>query len=218
MVTLLATVAVAAIVCDLISERESRSEDRALVLLVFPAAYIGGLAITHAFTFWPWYYGPIYPFAAMLAPIGASYVTRRWSDLVVGLSCAILILGQLAAGWLVKLPNDRTFWVEGYVQVAKMIPRDERIRVAGCEIGALGWTVWPSRVIDLVGIVTPQAVGAPVDAILRLARPEYIVFRTDSASCFLSRAVLDPSGSSGTASSSEPSPTRTPPASSAHTR
>jgi hypothetical protein len=192
-VTLLATVAVAAILRNLVRERESRSEDRALVLLVFPAAYVGGLAMTHAFTFWPWYYGPIYPFAAMLATIGASYVARRWTDLVVGMSCAILILGQLAAGWLVKLPNDRTFWVDGYVQVATMIPRDERIRVAGCEIGALGWTVWPSRVIDLVGIVTPQAVGASADAILRLARAEYIVFRTDSASCVLSRAVLDPS-------------------------
>jgi hypothetical protein len=191
-VTLLAAVAIAAVVRDLVGERESRSEHRALVLLVFPAAYVGGLAVTHAFTFWPWYYGPIYPFAAVLATIGASYVLRRWTDLVVAVSCAILIVGQLAAGWLVKLPNDRSFWVDGYVRVATMIPRDERIRVAGCEIGALGWTVWPSQVIDLVGIVTPQALGAPADLIVRLARPEFIVFRTDNVSCFLSHTENAP--------------------------
>jgi hypothetical protein len=191
-VTLLAAVAIAAVVRDLVGEHESRSEHRALVLLVFPAAYVGGLAVTHAFTFWPWYYGPIYPFAAVLATIGASYVLRRWTDLVVAVSCAILIVGQLAAGWLVKLPNDRSFWVDGYVRVATMIPRDERIRVAGCEIGALGWTVWPSQVIDLVGIVTPQALGAPADLIVRLARPEFIVFRTDNVSCFLSHTENAP--------------------------
>jgi hypothetical protein len=94
-VTLLAAVAVTAIVRALVGERESRSEDRALVLLVFPA-------------------------------------------LVVEVSCAILIVDQLAAGWLVKLPNDRTFWVDGYVRVATIILHDERIRVAACQIGALG--------------------------------------------------------------------------------
>jgi hypothetical protein len=189
-VTLLAAVAIAAIVRDWVGERESRSEERALLLLVFPAAYISGLALTHAFTFWPWYYGPIYPFSAVLATLGASYLVRRRTDLVVGASCAILMVGQLAAGCFVKLPKDPTFWVEGYVQVAAMIPRDEHIRVAACEIGALGWTVWPSGVIDLVGIVTPQAVGAPADVIVRLARPEYIVFRTDNAGCLLSRAAV----------------------------
>jgi hypothetical protein len=190
--TLLAAVAVAAILRDLVGGRESRSSDRALLLLIFPAAYVGALAITHAFLFWVWYYGPIYPFSAVLATVGASYVSRRWTDVVVGVSCAILIVGQIAAGWLVKLPNDRTFLVEGYVRAAAMIPRDERVRVAACEIGALGWTVWPSQVIDLVGIVTPQAVGAPADVILRLARPEYIVFRTDNATCLLSRAEVEP--------------------------
>lgn len=109
------------------------------------------------------------------------------TELVIGASCAILILGQVAAGWLVKLPNDRTFWVEGYVRVAALIPHDERVRVAACEIGALGWTVWPTQVIDLVGIVTPQAIGTPGDVILRITRPEYVVLRTDSTSCFLSR-------------------------------
>jgi hypothetical protein len=190
--TLLAAVAVAAIVRDLVGGRESRSADRALQLLGFPAAYVGGLAITHAFTFWLWYYGPIYPFSAMLATIGASYVIRRWTDIIVGVSCAMLIVGQIAAGWLVKLPNDRTFWVDGYVRAAAMIPRDEGVRVAACEIGALGWTVWPSQVVDLVGIVTPQAVGAPVDVFFRLARPDYIVLRTDNTACFLSRAESEP--------------------------
>jgi hypothetical protein len=73
-----------------------------------------------------------------------------------------------------------------------MIPRDEGVRVAACEIGALGWTVWTSQVVDLVGIVTPQAVGAPVDVFFRLARPDYIVLRTDNTACFLSRAESEP--------------------------
>ena len=176
------------IVRDLVDKRDALSKDRTLLLLVFPSAYVGSLAITHAFLFWPWYYGPIYPFSAMLAAIGASYVARRWSDPVVAISCGMLIVGQVAAGWLLKLPNDRTFWVDGYVQAAAVIPRDEHVRVAACEIGALGFTVWPSQVIDLVGLVTPGAVGTPVDVVVRSARPEYIVFRTDNVSCVLSRA------------------------------
>ncbi len=190
--TLLGVVAVAAMVRDLVDGREPHSRDRAVVLLIFPAAYVGGLALTHAFTFWPWYYGPIYPFSAVFAMIGASYIVRREAHIVVGASCAVLIAGQVAAGLLVKLPNDRTFWVDGYVRAAAMIPREERIRVAACEIGALGWTVWPSQILDLVGIITPEAVNAPGDAILRRARPQYVVFRTDNTACFLSRAEAEP--------------------------
>ena len=37
--------------------------------MLFPVCYVGGLALSHAFTYFPWYYGPIYPFLAVLAII-----------------------------------------------------------------------------------------------------------------------------------------------------
>ncbi len=47
-----------------------------MTLAFFPLAFAGGLSITHAFTFFPWYYGPLYPFLALLAVLGANWL---WS-------------------------------------------------------------------------------------------------------------------------------------------
>jgi hypothetical protein len=183
--TILSAIAIAAILRESLAAPQSVKADRAVVLLVFPAAYVAGLALGHAFTYFPWYYGPVYPFSAMLTVIGVSRLVRRGTAIAVGISCAVLVVFQLSAGWFVKLPRDRSFWLEGYVQAARVIPRDQAVRVAACEIGVLGWKVSPSQVIDLVGLVTPGAAGQPGEAILRLTWPDYVVFRTDNRACAL---------------------------------
>ncbi|HYU35465.1 MAG TPA: hypothetical protein VEW48_25205 [Thermoanaerobaculia bacterium] len=155
----------------------------AVLLIWFPLGYIAGLALSHAFTWFPWYYGPIYPFAALLAAAGASTARRAGPVLI-----ALLVAGQLAAAVRVKLPADRDFMIAGYLQSAGTIPREPGVRVAALEIGAVGWKVWPLPVIDLLGLVTPEAVGREPLDVLHARLPEYLVVRTDDAAPLLARA------------------------------
>ncbi len=97
---------------------------RAVLLLLFPFGYVGGLALSNAFTFFPWYYGPIYPFMAALAAVGAGRageLLRRPSSIVAGTG-SVLVCAQLAAACYVKLPADHDFWGEGYERVSSAIP------------------------------------------------------------------------------------------------
>ena len=106
--TALSGVAATALLWDVVRARDDMAVRRTLALLCFPACYVTGLALSHAFTFFPWYYGPVYPFLAALTMVGVATLTvgnRR----IVAAVCALLISGQLAAAWLVKLPADRSF-------------------------------------------------------------------------------------------------------------
>ena len=178
--------------------RSAQSVERALILLLFPVCYVGGLAVCHAFTWFPWYYGPIYPFYAMLAAVGASTLMKNL-PLSAGQAKAgaaaltgTLLLGQFVAAYFIKMPNGRDFWVQGYADVSKAIPRDAQITVAAFEIGTVGWRVWPTSVLDVGGLVTPQAVGVTSDVFLKSQRPDYIVLTTDNAVDFLGRVSAQP--------------------------
>ena len=157
---------------------------RAVALVVFPAAYVSGLALAHAFTYFPWYYAPIYPFAAALSAVGAAVVWRGKKGFVVG-TCAALAAAQLAAAVLVKLPADHDFWVTGYFAVSDGVPRRMETTVAAPEIGAVGWRIWPATVLDLEGLVTPSAVGRDAEDYVKEKRPQYVILRTDNAREFL---------------------------------
>jgi hypothetical protein len=160
------------------------------LLLFFPGAYIAGMALSHGFTFFPWYYAPIYPFLAALVPVGTAAATRANSNAVFSVTGAI-IAAQLVSAVMVKLPADRTFWVDGYFEVSDIVPRAAAVRVAAPEIGAIGWRVWPAAIVDLEGLVTPGAVGVRPEEYLRLTRPEYLIVRTDNAAGLLEALRLD---------------------------
>lgn len=175
-----------------------QNRERVLVLGLFPVCYVGGLALCHAFTWFPWYYGPIYPFYAILAAVGASHLlevlpcpSRVKAIFLPGL-VATLLLGQFLTALLVKLPRDRSFWVTGYFRAAGPIPRDPQTTVAAFEIGVVGWRAWPATVIDVTGLVTPEAVGAPSDVLIERLRPDYLVLKTDNAAAFLARVQDEP--------------------------
>ena len=55
------------------------------------------------------------------------------------------------------------------------------VRVAAPEIGAVGWRVWPATIVDLEGLVTPEAVGVTPEDYLKVSCPEYLIVRTDNA-------------------------------------
>jgi hypothetical protein len=157
---------------------------RAALMLFFPAAYVAGMAMSHAFTYFPWYYAPIYPFMAALVPVGAAALTRSNSTWVLG-SAAALVAAQLAAAVAVKLPADTSDWIDGYFDVSEVVPRDSNVRVAAPEIGAVGWRVWPAAILDMEGLVTPEAVGVAPEMYLKLKRPDYLIVRTDNAADLL---------------------------------
>ena len=183
-ISVLAALGAACVAVDVIRSQSSRAVLRAAILLFFPVAYLAGMSLSHAFTFFPWYYAPVYPFLAALVPIGTGAATRWRSAWVLGVS-GVLVAAQLFAAAAVKLPADSTAWVDGYFEVSSTVPRDPAVRVAAPEIGAVGWRVWPSAVLDLEGLVTPEAVGVKPEEFFKLKTPEYLIVRTDNASGLL---------------------------------
>ena len=179
-VSLLSALGAVSLASAFLRNRDGNTIPRALLLLFFPAAYGIGMSLSHAFTYFPWYYGPFYPFLAALGPIGAALVTRSSRTAVFAVTSA-LVAAQLVAAMAVKLPSDSTTWVDGYFEVSKSVPRDAAVRVAAPEIGVVGWRAWPSNILDLEGLVTPAAVGAKPEEFFKLNQPDYLVVRTDNA-------------------------------------
>ena len=175
-----------------VRERSETAFLRFALLVLFPLGYTAGLAASHAFTWFPWYYGPVYPFAAMLAMVGLESLARAFrpwlgarDGWVVPAGLALLVAAQIAAAVLVKLPRDHDFLITGYLRSAGAIPRQPGVRVAALEIGVVGWRVWPFPVTDLLGLVSPESVGRPPEETLRAVRPQYLCLRTDDAAPFL---------------------------------
>jgi len=159
-------------------------------LLAFPGVYMVAMSTSGAFTFYPWYYAPVYPFLAMLIPVGVGVLLRSTGAPVVSVT-AILMAAQLAAATLVKLPADKSFWVDGYFKAADDVPREPQVTVAALEIGAVGWRVWPATVLDMVGLVTPEAVAIAPERYMKLKRPDYLIVRTDNAADLLRALAHD---------------------------
>ena len=189
-ISLLAGIGAAWLAVSVLRSRDAHTIPRVLLLLFFPAAYVTGTSLSHAFTYFPWYYAPIYPFMAALVPVGTAFVTRSSSKAVLGVT-GLLVAAQLTAAVVVKLPADSTAWVDGYFEVSSGVPRDSAVRVAAPEIGAVGWRVWPATIMDLEGLVTPDAVGVKPAAYLKENRPDYLIVRTDNAAELLKALQRD---------------------------
>ena len=167
-----------------------------ITLMFFPIAFAGGLSVTHAFTFFPWYYGPLYPFLAILAVIGSNWL---WSQFVKSGTChgqlaavVILVCAQLLAAILVKIPADRQyFWVQGLALSVKIVPQNPSLTLATPEIGVIGWDQYPARILDLAGLVTPEALMQSNVDYLRSKRPDYLLLRTDNAAGLLAELNKD---------------------------
>ncbi len=190
-ISLLAAAGAAWLVMTVLRGREPDAIPRIAVLLYFPGAYVAGMSLSHAFTYFPWYYAPIYPFLAAFVPIGAAAMTGSRATAVLSVA-GVLIGAQIAAAVAVKLPNDTTFWVDGYFEMSAPVARDASIRVAAPEIGAIGWRVWPASILDMAGLVTPDAVGVAPEVYLKSREPDYLIVRTDNAASFLTALQLDP--------------------------
>jgi hypothetical protein len=190
-ISLLALSGAASLVMTCLRARERNAIPRVALLLYFPGAYIAGMSLSHAFTYFPWYYAPIYPFLAAVVPIGTAALNRSRATAVLSIA-VVLVAAQITAALAVKIPNGRTFWVDGYFEMSESVTRDPSIRVAAPEIGAVGWRVWPASILDISGLVTPAAVGIAPEVYLKSKQPDYLIVRTDNAAAFLATLQLDP--------------------------
>lgn len=164
----------------------------AVLLLLFPALYVGAMGAAAAFTWFPWYYAPIYPFLAVMAVIGAARVGEiisasygHRSAIIAGL-IAVLATCQIVALLVVKLPAARAdTWTAGWRQLSLHLPKTPDVNVAADEIGVLGWVAYPITVVDLTGLVSPQMLTRSPADYLRESRPNYVAVRVSDSSRLL---------------------------------
>ncbi|HUZ82811.1 MAG TPA: hypothetical protein VMU73_11270 [Gaiellaceae bacterium] len=179
-----------------------RDREQLRLFVVFPSLYVAGLGAVAAFTWFPWYYAPIYPFWLSLGFLGLTHSVRTSLRRVGRIKLtggaeavvAVALIASFGAGLvLVKIPARKsTYWTQGYTRLAAAIPRVARGSTAADEIGALGWSLYPRQVDDLVGLVTKQAVGTSHRDFLLRDRPRFIALRSDEAATLLSLLTHDP--------------------------
>ncbi|HZB24774.1 MAG TPA: hypothetical protein VE379_01490 [Vicinamibacterales bacterium] len=162
-------------------------------------AYLTVMTAANAFTHFPWYFVPVLPVAAASAACAAE---RGWCALARLLrrpiqpplehtpmpsapghpAATVLVVAVLGAVLLARMPvlrADLDAQSAGrealYASIAAgLAAEDSGCTVAATEIGTLGYH-YPGRILDLVGLVSPEAIGRPAEAILAERRPRWLV-------------------------------------------
>lgn len=174
--------------------RRAGALDRLMVLGFFPVVFVSGYAASSAFTWYDWYYGPLYLFLSIWAVLGVSVLAawgrraHRRQQWAVGAVVVLLGLGQCWATLTVKMKAPEHHWVSLYREVVAEVPRDPHVRVATAEIGVVGWEVWPAHVDDLAGLVNPALLETGRLRYVEKHAPDYLVARTDNARRFFQEA------------------------------
>lgn len=188
----LAMVAIVSLVWQALRYRKEKFIP-AVILVSFPVGFVGLLTLTHAFTWFPWYYGPIYPFLALLSLIGVARLLDFWPRLTLtgrewalGGLVALLIAGQFAALLVVKIPAaGRDYLVQGLEESVAGLPKDPAVKLASGEIGIIGYKLYPTYIDDLAGLTNPATALVNRLDYLKATRPEYLALRTDEGAFFL---------------------------------
>ena len=160
-------------------------------------AYLTVMTAANAFTHFPWYFVPLLPVVAASAGLA---VERGWSA-VVGLrrvqaieharlpyrvplrpAAELLVVAAVGVVLLARMPvlraqldSQRAGREALYASIATgLAAEDAGCTVAATEIGALGYH-YPGRILDLVGLVSPEVIRRPADAVLAERRPRWVV-------------------------------------------
>jgi hypothetical protein len=154
--------------------------------LVWGVLYAGAFTVMNGFTHFPWYFVPLLPlcFACAATAIvrgGAALLPRVRIALppafaTIGLVLAVLLMGSARLGaharYLSGLADGRE---HAYAAVARQLAeRDPSCLVAATEIGALGYH-YPGPMLDLIGLVSPQAIARDMGIVLRESRAKWLV-------------------------------------------
>lgn len=159
------------------------------LLLAWWLLYIAVFISRGAFHYFPWYYTPLLPMYFMLAGSGLfSLITRFRGALPANLNnsrlkragtLALAVAGIGVLVWL-NIGNWKTLQEEyvnrsGLYKAVAERYLNSRTRLAANEIGALGYFCQRCPVIDLSGLITPEAVNLTQLDTLKTTRPDFII-------------------------------------------
>jgi hypothetical protein len=157
------------------------------LLIGWCVLYLAAMAAANAFTHYAWYYVPLLPvyIGAAAAASGAIaewvrpvVVARLWQvRLVPALLCAAggaLLLARMPP-LAAQLTNFGAQREAPYMEVASTLHHTAPGCVlAATEIGAIGYA-YPGRILDLVGLVSPEVMGRDVTAVLAESGAHWLV-------------------------------------------
>ena len=152
---------------------------------VWAWSYLASMTIANGFTHFPWYFVPVLPIYSAAATLGvqllitrARSVTRIMDAPLTRAAFATLVVAVL----LSRMPALRNYLdstASGretvYASVAtELAAIDPHCTVAATEIGTIGY-YYPGRVLDLVGLVSPEVLGRPLDSVLAQSDARWVV-------------------------------------------
>lgn len=165
---------------------------------LWAVAYVSAMTAANGFTHFPWYFVPILP---VLAACAAQAVEQGWrasgrirvlmwrsfgwtplhfaprraaADLALVTALGLVLLSRTPV-LRAELDAQRAGREALYTSVAiRLADVDARCTVAATEIGAIGYH-YPGRILDLVGLVSPEAVKRPAEAVLAEGAPRWLV-------------------------------------------
>lgn len=156
---------------------------------VWAWSYLLGMTIVNGFTHFPWYFVPLLPIYTGAAARGLSAAAERgWqvfrkddSHLSRG-RMRPAMAALLGALLLTRMPALKAYLDHTaagrenlYASVAAQLARqDATCTVAATEIGAIGYH-YPGRILDLVGLVSPEVLGRPADVVLAESGARWLV-------------------------------------------
>jgi hypothetical protein len=162
--------------------------------LLWWAGYAATFIIAGAFSAYPWYFVPLLPlyFAAASAAAEMALIRVVTARLRPAVSIAVVGIAAVFLAWRVlTLPSTIESWQltreHLYRDVAERVLDRHACVLAATEIGTLGY-YYRGPVLDLVGLVTPEAAGQPISRTLESSRPCWIVSYSD----LLGGATLPP--------------------------
>lgn len=152
---------------------------------VWAWSYLGAMTAANGFTHFPWYFVPLLPIYLGAAATAWEEVASRVSIAARHLSgpgartAAAGVMGAVLLGRMPPLQAHLEAGATGrealYARVAAQLAAiDARCTVAATEIGTIGY-YYPGRVLDLVGLVSPEAIGRPPAAVLAESRARWLV-------------------------------------------
>ena len=157
--------------------------------ILWGATYALAFAATGAFDNYLWYFTPLMPlyFAAVAVAVelglrglhARSSAPHQRRLRVAGPSAAVVAcvaIGLVAAkGSLADMDHLRLVREDLYRQIGETLAASgDRCPVAALEIGTLGY-YYPGPIVDLVGLVTPEAIDRPRGEVLRASEACWLV-------------------------------------------
>jgi arabinofuranosyltransferase len=152
---------------------------------VWAWSYAAAMTAANAFTHFPWYFVPLLPIytgAAAVAIEKALSHEIRLRAVLRTTGARAAIASVLAIVLLSRMSSLKTYLdstaagrEDLYASVAtELAGVDGNCTVAATEIGTIGYH-YPGRVLDLVGLVSPEVIGRPVGAVLAESQARWLV-------------------------------------------